>query len=874
MKHSSPPAHDDTPEDDENPLPGPADTWQNCPRGPSGDWPRALRGYAVTINALPYAAAVVWGETPTLFHNKAWGDVGGFQSQGQPQQDALSAATRELLQAVSSRGIPKEIPGHDLLRDAGNATRQQSTLIASPLLEPGVAEFEAKAVLVQLLPKPMLYRSGETAHGARATVVDRSAADNPHEEIHQVGNAPLDEHPFFRRFAEMLPSGLAILDHNARAIFVNQHFYDLTTMLDGADKSFTSWPQSIHPDDYERVMDAYKQAFSSQRKLRTEFRARGEPHPWRLLLLTPLDDENLQHVSLREKGGFICSIVDISSEKSAELNERKAAQQARERKEQQERFIDMISHEIRNPLSAVLHCAEDIGDAIRDKGSDEIDTDLIGEAVETISLCVAHQKNIVDDVLSFSKLDASLLSLRPQPSDPSHQLAKTLKMFQHEFRKHEMQFGYRVDPSYKESGIRTVFADMPRMGQVLINLITNAIKFTTRATGAKRVVCRVGASLDRPASYPPDVVFFQSENLAYRMDSTNSGEWGNGDPVYIMVAVKDSGIGISAEGQKKLFERFRQATPKTEEVYGGSGLGLNISRKICHLHGGEIGVNSKEGEGSTFGFFFKVKRCDLDSEFMEELQRENDIDASIKDLGIASPSDLDGVEPFEWTPSSRKQTSKDFSNKPGGNVVETAAIEPRPEDPHQAAERPNLSREQRRGQRMKSQELQADGEAEPETKTRPVADMKRSGSRAHVLLVEDNVVNARIVFRKLEAKGFNVTTANNGKEAVDAVRAAPKASTGDKLAFDVILMDQEMPVLDGNTASKKIRELERDGLVEHIPILGVTANVRGAQLDEMLKSGMQDVISKPYKIEEMVDKIESVLGPQDAKGSSLQEAST
>ncbi|MGG6496404.1 UNVERIFIED_CONTAM: hypothetical protein NY603_26140, partial [Bacteroidetes bacterium 56_B9] len=89
-----------------------------------------------------------------------------------------------------------------------------------------------------------------------------------------------------------------------------------------------------------------KEAFSSQQQLRTEFRARGEPHPWRLLLLTPLDDYNLQHVSLREKGGFICSIVDISSEKSAELNERKAAQQARERKEQQERFIDMISHEI------------------------------------------------------------------------------------------------------------------------------------------------------------------------------------------------------------------------------------------------------------------------------------------------------------------------------------------------------------------------------------------------------------------------------------------------------------------------------------------------------------------------------------------------
>ena len=77
-----------------------------------------------------------------------------------------------------------------------------------------------------------------------------------------------------------------------------------------------------------------------------------------------------------------------------------------------------------------------------------------------------------------------------------------------------------------------------------------------------------------------------------------------------MVAVKDTGIGINPEGQKKLFQRFRQATPKTEEVYGGSGLGLNISRKLCQLHGDEIGVSSKEGVGSTFGFFFKVRRVE------------------------------------------------------------------------------------------------------------------------------------------------------------------------------------------------------------------------------------------------------------------------
>ena len=212
------------------------------------------------------------------------------------------------------------------------------------------------------------------------------------------------------------------------------------------------------------MMAAYQDAFSSQKQLRTEFRAVANTNPWRLLLLTPLGDENLRHVSLREYGGFICSVVDISSEKSAELSERKAAKEARERKDQQERFIDMISHEIRNPLSAILHCIENIEDAVKQpKG--EVDIDSIREATETIELCITHQRNIVDDVLSFSKLDASMLSLTPKATRPSIQLANSLKMFQPEFRKQAIQFSYAVDHSYVDREIDHVMADMARIGR-------------------------------------------------------------------------------------------------------------------------------------------------------------------------------------------------------------------------------------------------------------------------------------------------------------------------------------------------------------------------------------------------------------------------
>jgi CheY-like chemotaxis protein len=137
-----------------------------------------------------------------------------------------------------------------------------------------------------------------------------------------------------------------------------------------------------------------------------------------------------------------------------------------------------------------------------------------------------------------------------------------------------------------------------------------------------------------------------------------------------------------------------------------------------------------------------------------------------------------------------------------------------------------------------------------------------SDGRRHVLLVEDNTINQRIIQRKLSSKNFRVSTANNGREAVEFVAAAfEKESQRQDEAVDVVLMDQEMPIMDGNAATAQIRKIEREmGREVRVPIVGVSANVREEQLQAMINHGMDGYITKPYSFDDMVKQIQKILG--------------
>jgi signal transduction histidine kinase/ActR/RegA family two-component response regulator len=657
------------------------------------------------------------------------------------------------------------------------------------------------------------------------------------------------EHMTAQQLADILPVGVCIVNHEDTRAFVNKRFEDFT-----GPQEPTGWAclsRTIHPNDRGRVEDVYQTALSTRTALRTEYRTIDEKEEWRALALEPLSEGHLRQFGLSDNGGMISMVTDISTEKVAEMKQKMIAEDARERKQQQERFIDMISHEVRNPLSAILHCAEDIMEAVQDqrkKGKEQLAE--IAEAAETINLCVAHQKKIIDDVLIFSKLDASMLTLRPQPVQPKTHLSTLLTMFRPELRKSRIEFEYKLDESYVETGLDWVMGDLDRMGQVLINIVSNAIKFTAEAQKERKIRVSMGACRRRPPSYPPNVVFFEPSEEALRLDTTNQPEWGDGEKAFIMVAVRDTGIGISDQHQKRLFERFKQATPKTDRIYGGFGLGLNISRRLCHMHGGEIGVSSKEGVGSTFGFFFNVRRC-VEAEAWTQIGPQSPIDELCVQIG-----ELD----FKTPDVGRDTSGADFAQEPPVEHVNEVAVASQSDErkkhteklieevgnePSEATAEPKVTHS--------NVDAHAPAQCPPEI----MAKSKIAG-RKRVLFVEDNIINQRIVSRRLKMAGFDVSEASNGREALE---------TWKREAFDCILMDQEMPVMDGNTATKEIRNLEREK-GGHILILGVTANVRQDQQAEMLEAGMDDIVHKPYKMKDLCDKIHEMTGEPDKKSPS------
>ena len=300
-------------------------------------------------------------------------------------------------------------------------------------------------------------------------------------------------------------------------------------------------------------------------------------HAWILISSLPvLDPANIKCV--------MGCVTDISKFKWAELIQANAAKVAREAKEKQEKFMDITrcvkllgglvsklittisSHEIRNPLSAVVQCADSISTCIqqqrRRSNQDDVDEllDEVLDSAETIISLTAHQRRIVDDVLTLSKLESGMMPLALVAADPVGIVQQTLKMFQAELETFGISYGIDRGLSLAELDISEIYCDPARIRQILINLLTNAIKFTKGALD-KEIRVSVDASTLEPSRGPkgqhrwfPSQAAHSKISLSTHISKT---------PVYIIFTVQDSGKGISEEELMGLFNRFAQANIRT-----------------------------------------------------------------------------------------------------------------------------------------------------------------------------------------------------------------------------------------------------------------------------------------------------------------------
>ncbi|KAH4929012.1 hypothetical protein HBI23_142600 [Parastagonospora nodorum] len=608
-----------------------------------------------------------------------------------------------------------------------------------------------------------------TASNLLAAALD---ADNLRKEQQQLQNELEFSDLKVRHLVEHASIGMAHAKPDGTLLWANDKFLSLAGLPTEKRDEINSMFEVLVEDDQDQAHEVWTRIFHGDDHVSAEFRLKQAFHP-------PVGGQEPAQVQLlafpfKEHGatvsGMAC-ITDISHLKWAEAWQARAAQEARDAKRQQEAFIDVVSHEMRNPLSAIVHCADSISMALNDvkaKGEKRTDADSLLEALEAnasaasiILDCCKHQKRIIDDVLTLSRLEETLLTVKPAAAKPSELVASVIAMFGAELRAKSISTEVIAESSLAKLNIDHLYFDQSRVVQIFINLLTNAIKFM-RADGEKSLKIQYGATATLPRiaehliPFPADIHWAPKGEKASGA-VVDGPEWGLGEVIYMVFSLSDTGIGMRTAEVDKIFQRFEQANVTTHVTYGGSGLGLFISKELTERMGGEIGVQSVPDKGSTFVFYIKTRRANLEPKKIS--------------LPLRRPS----------LPASRP-------------------------------------------------------------------------SQIRTLLVEDNVINQKVLRHHLQREDCAVQVANHGLEALEMM-CAPGAH------FDVVLMDIQMPVMDGLTATREIRNLEQDGTLQgRTPIIAVTANVRQEQIECAVAAGADHVVQKPFMAKKLVGLMRELLG--------------
>lgn len=547
---------------------------------------------------------------------------------------------------------------------------------------------------------------------------------------------------------------------------------------------------NVHPDDRERVSEQWQLLVNGQTQTNFE---------WRAVRKLPGKDDEIIYLRAScfpelSRDGTMKSVtgvlMDLSLERAQQRAQAERLKDALEARQSQEYFMDMVSHEIRNPLHAILQLADETSSLLEGVEPEKlpgakVPLNIPGclENIHTIMYCGHHQKQILDDVLTLSKLNSDMLTLSLTEVMPTSVVSKVLKFFDSDIRLSNIDVTLNLAGLTPGSQYPNVLMDSGRVLQILINLVGNSIKFMKdRLT--RKLTLTVKTSSTKPIEQN---LRYLSSGKKYA-DPTAEKSLAKDKVVYVQYSVQDTGPGLTSREMDVLFARFKQVSPKTHTQYGGSGLGLFISRELAERHGGEIGLTSVINQGSTFVFHVKCLLSD-------------------QETILTKPNNA-----FSSTQSSNET----LVNATNGVTVD-------------------------------------------ETEERLPRDVTSTRNGTTILIVEDNIVNQKILNRQLQKLGYQTRTANHGGEALSILKESTwwHQKNVDSLNISIVLCDLEMPVMDGMTCVREIRQWQRNKLlVPNVPVVALTGNARNEQIAAAKDAGFDNVLSKPYAMQALVSMIE------------------